>query len=125
MKMHLETGEGQNIVRTYAPGSVTINQDVYHQSLIVTPQTVVSDWAPQDFHSLAADDFARLAALEPEIALLGTGTRLRFPKPELLRSLVEAGIGLEVMDTAAACRTYNILMGEGRRVAAALLMIEE
>jgi uncharacterized protein len=124
MKIHLESGAGQNLIRAYAAGSVTINEEVYTASLIVTPQRIVADWPPAGFSDLAAAHFEAIAALKPEVVILGTGARLRFPAPGITRALVEAGIGLEVMDTGAACRTYNILMSDGRRVAAALLMIE-
>lgn len=123
MKIHLESGVGQNLIRSYAPGSVTINDRMYTQSLIVTPDRVV-DWPPASFNDLSAAHFEMLAELRPEVMILGTGTKLRFPPTSLTRALVEANVGLEVMDTGAACRTYNILMGDGRRVVAALLMIE-
>ena len=125
MKIHLESGIGQNLIRAYAAGSITINQEVYTSSLILTPQRVIADWPPVRFADLAATHFEALAVLKPEIVILGTGARLRFPAPSVTRALVEAKIGLEVMDTGAACRTYNILTSDGRRVAAALLMIEE
>lgn len=125
MKIHLETGMGQNLIRAYAPGRIIINEEVYTTSLIVTPHQAVAAWPPAGFADLSAGHFAMIAPLQPEVVILGTGARLRFPAPSLTRSLVEAGIGLEVMDTGAACRTYNFLMSDGRRVAAALLMIEE
>ncbi len=124
MKIHLESAVGQNLIRAYAPGRITINEQVYTRSLIVTPQQIIVDWPPVTFADLLAGHFEALAALQPEVIVLGTGRRLQFPAPRLIRSLVEAKIGLEVMDTGAACRTYNILMSDGRRVAAALLMIE-
>ncbi len=124
MKINLESGTGQNLIRAYAAGSITINQEVYTSSLILTPQRIITDWPPVRFANLTAPDFEAIAALRPEVVVLGTGLRLQFPAPGIIRSLVEAKIGLEVMDTGAACRTYNILMSDGRRVAAALLMIE-
>ena len=124
MRFQLETGGQANLIRTYAAGRIVVNQESYSHSLIVLPQQIVADWGPQHFETLAPTHFDALAALNPEVVLLGTGQRQRFPRAELLTSLVTAGIGWEVMDTAAACRTYNILMGEGRNVAAALLMIE-
>lgn len=123
MKIHLESGVGQNLIRAYAPGSVTINNVAHTRSLIVTPEQVI-DWPPASFAEILAVHFDVLAAMRPEVVILGTGTKLQFPSPRLTRALVEANIGLEVMDTGAACRTYNILMSDGRRVAAALLMIE-
>ena len=125
MKIHLESGIGQNLIRAYAPGRITINEEVYTTSLIVTPRQVVTEWPPASFADLLAGHFEIITPLQPEVVILGTGARLQFPAPSLTRSLVEAGIGLEVMDTGAACRTYNFLMSDGRRVVAALLMIEE
>ena len=124
MKIHLESGMGQNLIRAYAPGRITINEEVYTTSLIVTPRQVVTEWPPASFADLSAGHFEIIARLQPEVVILGTGARLQFPAPSLTRSLVEAGIGLEVMDTGAACRTFNFLMSDGRRVLAALLMIE-
>ena len=124
MKINLESGVGQNLIRAYAPGRVTINDKTYAHSVIVTPQTLM-DWPPAGFADLAAAHFQVLADMRPEVVILGTGARLQFPAASLTRALAEAQIGVEVMDTGAACRTYNILMSDGRRVAAALLMIEE
>jgi len=123
MKIHLESGIGQNLIQTYAPGQITINHKPYSQSVIVTPADIQS-WPPQRFDEMLGEHFELLAGLPVEVVLLGTGSQLRFPTPRLTRALVDANIGLEVMDTGAACRTYNILMSDGRRVAAALLMIE-
>lgn len=123
MKIHLESGTGRNFIRRYAPGSITVNDQAYRRSLIVAPEHVC-DWPPEDFGALAAPHFETIAAMQPEVVILGTGAKLRFPAPALTRALVEANIGLEVMDTGAACRTYNILMSDGRKVVAALLMIE-
>ena len=125
MKIHLESGLGQNLIRAYAPGQVTINEEVYTCSLIVTPEQIIADWPPASPANLLAAHFEVIASLSPEVFILGTGARLLFPAPNIIRPLVEAGIGVEVMDTGAACRTYNILMSDGRRVAAALMMIED
>ncbi len=124
MKIVLETGGGQNLIRAYRPGAVTINQLTYTRSLIVTPERI-EPWEPASFAELVRAHFETLEMLKPEVVLLGTGARLRMPAGETTRPLTDARIGLEVMDTGAACRTYNILMSEGRRVVAALLMIEE
>lgn len=124
MQIRLDTPSGQNVIRAYERGRVTVNQETYRASLLVTPERVIPDWPPQSFGALAPAHFERVAALEPEIVLLGTGARLHFPPAPLFHLLVRQGIGFEVMDTGAACRTYNVLMAEGRRVVAALLMIE-
>jgi len=115
---------GQNVIRSYARGQVTINREIYRTSVLVSPERIVADWPPQSFVALAPAHFEPVAALAPEIVLIGTGARLRFPPPGLVEPLARAGIGFEIMDTGAACRTYNVLMAEGRRVVAALLMIE-
>ncbi len=125
MKIQLDTGSiGRNFIRSYGPGQVAVNQQVFRRSLIVTPERVIADWPPQDVAALVAAHFAPIRELAPEVVILGTGAQLRFPRPPDVRLLAEANIGLEVMDTGAACRTYNILMQDGRRVLAALLMIE-
>lgn len=124
MKIHLERGAGQNVIRAHQPGRIVVNQDAHTKSLIVTPERVIADWRPQRFDDLALEDFEAICALQPEVVLLGTGARLRFPAPALTRPLVAAQIGFEIMDTGAACRTYNVLMSEGRLVVAALLITE-
>ena len=124
MHIQLETGGQANLIRNYAAGQIIVNQDSYTRSLVVLPGQIIADWPPQTFEELAVAHVAALVPLRPELVILGTGRRQRFPRAELLAPLMEAGIGWEVMDTGAACRTYNILMGEGRNVAAALLMIE-
>ena len=86
------------------------------------PDRIAEDWKVQNFEALVEDNTEALAALKPELVLLGTGDVLRFPDPRLLVNLTHAGIGAEVMDTRAACRTYNILAEEGRNVAAALII---
>jgi len=124
MHIQLETGGQANLIRTYTAGLITVNQDSYARSLIVLPGRIIADWPPQAFEELTVAHLEAFVSLSPEVLILGTGRRQRFPRTELLAPLAAAGIGWEVMDTGAACRTYNILMGEGRNVAAALLMIE-
>jgi uncharacterized protein len=111
-----------NIIRGYAPGQVTINDEVIVTSVIVTPERIIRDWLPHAFGELERRHIARLDELQPEIIVLGTGLRLRFPDAEFTAGFLSQGIGVEIMDTTAACRTYNILLSEGRRVVAALLM---
>ncbi len=92
-------------------------------SLLLTARHVDTGWQPQDFAELETVHLAAVLDLDPELVLLGTGARLQFPAPALLQPLHQAGIGVEVMDTGAACRTFNILVAEGRQVVAALIMI--
>jgi uncharacterized protein len=124
MKIQLEAGVGRYLIRSYAPGTIKVNDTAYKTSLLLTPDQIVADWPPQLFDDLAAGHFEPIAALKPEVVVLGTGARLKFPPPPVLAPLSRMGIGVEVMDTAAACRTYNILASDGRKVVAALLMIE-
>ncbi len=122
MKLHLTQPAGNQLVTGYGAGWVEINQVRYQHSLIVLPNLLVTDWDVTDFDNLTAAHLERLVSLAPEVALLGTGTSHRFMPTRLGQSLVAANIGLECMATAAACRTYNILMAEGRHVAAALIL---
>jgi uncharacterized protein len=112
----------RNVFTGHGDGYVRIGDTDYRENLLVTPGQLINDWAPGGFDALSESDFTTLAALKPEVALFGTGTTMQFPHPRLTRALTDAGIGLEVMDTPAACRTYNILAAEGRRVAAAILI---
>jgi uncharacterized protein len=123
MKIQLESGLGQNLIHSYGPGKIRIGQEVHVHSLIVTPARIIADWPPASFEELAAIHFQQIADLAPEVVILGTGARLRFPPPAVTRALIEVNVGVEVMDTGAACRTYNFLASDGRRVIAALLMI--
>ena len=122
MKFHLQTPAGQNLFTGHGAGYVAVNGTRYHKSMIVTADRLIEDWPPTDFSTLHAEHFAQLSALKPDLVLLGTGATLRFPKPELTQSLHASRIGLEVMDNAAACRTFNILLAEGRNVIAAVLL---
>lgn len=121
MKFHLTQSEG-NVITGSGVGWVRIGADEHRDSVVVAPDAIVKPWARGGFEGLSEDDFRNVMALQPEIVLLGTGSRQRFPHPRLYRSLTDAGIGVEVMDSAAAARTYNIIAAEGRRVAAALLL---
>jgi uncharacterized protein len=121
LKLHLAGPSGRNLVTAYGTGFVAINGARHESSLVVLPDRLIVDWPATTFDALAAEQLAPLAALDRDILLLGTGAKLRFPRAEILRPLIEAGVGVEVMDLQAACRTYNILVAEDRKVAAALL----
>lgn len=122
MKLHLTRAAGNQLITGYGEGWVEINEKRYQHSLIVLPNQLITDWPAADFDSLTETHFERIAQLAPELVLLGTGATHRFIHPRLGRPLLDIGVGLECMDTAAACRTYNILMAEGRHVAAALIL---
>lgn len=121
MKLHAAGPATYNTITGYGDDWVQVNNQRYQSSLIVMADAV-RDWETVDFSSLAPSSFVILEALKPEIVLLGTGPTQRFPHPRLTASLAKARIGVEVMDLKAACRTYNILAAEERRVAAALLL---
>jgi uncharacterized protein len=122
MKLHFTRPEGQNLFTGYGDGYVAINHQRYEHPLLVAPGLPVRQWDATAFEELTPAHFGALLELEPEIVILGTGTALRFPRPELTRPLAAAAVGFEAMDTKAACRTYNILMAEGRQVLAAILI---
>jgi len=121
LKLHLESATALNAFTGYGEGYVMVNGRRIEKSVVVLPDRILPDWPPSAFDELAAEHFSMLADLGREIVLLGTGSRLRFPRAEIVHPLVRAGVGVEVMDLQAACRTYNILMAEQRKVAAALL----
>jgi uncharacterized protein len=121
MKFHLSTAEG-NVFTGHGAGFIRLGVVEYRENILVTPERIITGWAPGGVDALTEADFAAIAELQPEVALLGTGASLRFPNPRLTRPLIDAGIGLEVMDTPAVCRTFNILAAEGRRVAAGVLL---
>lgn len=123
MKLHLAAATTENRFTGYGPGFVMVNNVRHEKNIVVLPERLMQ-WDVTAFETLSGPDFEFLANLAPEIVLLGTGSSLRFPHPALSQSLANARIGLEVMNTPAACRTYNILMAEGRKVAAALLLRE-
>lgn len=122
MKLHLTRDAGLRLVNACGDGYVDVNGQRFEASLIVLPDRAPLDWPVGHFEQLAAVHFAALAGHAPELVLLGTGARQRFPHPSLYADLIRAGIGVEIMNTGAACRTYNILAAEGRGVAAALIV---
>jgi uncharacterized protein len=121
MKFHLQA-PGSNLVTGTGPGWVRIGDDDYRENVVLTADSVTAGFAPNGFDALTDADFERLLQTSPEIVLLGTGATQRFPHPRLTAPLHRAQVGVEVMDTRAACRTYNILAAEGRNVAAALII---
>jgi len=120
VKLHPTSAAGRNVFTGYGAGYVLVNGERFERSIIVLPDRLI-DWEPQAFALLDASHFEALVPLELEMLLLGTGGALRFPHPRLTAALTRARAGVEVMDVHAACRTYNILAAEERRVGAALL----
>lgn len=122
MKLHHSSPSGLKIFTACGSGYVEVNGTHYERPIVVTPERVLDDWPPQSFEALSESHFDYLVAVLPEIILLGTGSHQRFPHPRLYHKLTDAGIAVEPMNTAAACRTYNILASEGRKVLAAILL---
>jgi uncharacterized protein len=122
LKLHQESSGALNTITSYGDGYVAINLERHEGSIIVMPEGAVIEWPVSSFEALAPEHFEALVAAAPEVVIFGSGSRLRFPHPRLTAQLAKHRIGVETMDFGAACRTYNILMSEGRRVAAALLI---
>jgi uncharacterized protein len=122
VKLHLSHPEGLNQITSCGTGFVVINGTRHSRSVLVTPRDIMDEWPVGSLQSLAPTHLLTALELSPELVLLGTGATLQFPPSAVLRPLIDAHIGFEVMDTPAACRTYNILMAESRRVLAALII---
>lgn len=121
MKFQLSTGIG-NVFTGYGQDYVEINRVRYQGNLLVMPERILTDWVPGGFGALTREDCAALLEWQPEIVILGTGGSIRFPHPLVTADLTDARIGVDVMDFRAACRTYNVLAAEARRVMAALFL---
>jgi uncharacterized protein len=122
MKLHASTTQHYQTVTGYFAGGVEINAQPYDYSLIVMPEVAPRAWPVSAFEQLTAEHFEQLLADTPDVVILGTGERQRFVHPKLTTPLTAQRIGVECMDTNAACRTYNILMAEGRKVTLALIV---
>ncbi len=122
MKLQPDRMEGVNVISGLFADGVAVNGETHRCSIALPWVGDVISWGEQGFDGLTSADFDRLADLQPELVIFGSGPRIRFAPPALLRGLMSRRIGVETMDTAAACRTYNVLAGESRRVVAALLL---
>jgi len=121
MKLQPDKSDVQSI-SGYGPGWVGVNGEKITQSVIVGSRGQRIPWTANSFDELGGEHFAMLADVEAEVVIFGSGARIRFPRPAWLQPLMARKIGIETMDTAAACRTYNVLAQEGRNVAVALLL---
>ncbi len=122
MKFQPDTTTGVNLITRQEPGRVWVGATLLQHSVLVPWQGEVLPWGAAAPEELTAAHFERIAAMQPEVVIFGSGARLRFVAPALLQSLMALRIGVETMDTPAACRTYNVLVSEHRRVLAALLL---
>lgn len=122
MKFQPESAAGFNVITRQEPGRVWVGTVPFDAAVLVPWTGEPQPWGTGGFGELTAEHFERIAALAPEVVIFGSGPKLRFPHPSLLRPLIERRIGIETMDTGAACRTYNVLASEHRSVVAALLL---
>jgi uncharacterized protein len=122
MKFTQHTPDGLNLIRNYSPLSVTVGAEEIRASCIIGAQALIRDWPPRDVASLKAEHFAPLFELAPEVVVLSTGARQQFPSAALRAEFATRKIGIEVMEVGAACRTYNVLVSEERKVLAAVLL---
>jgi uncharacterized protein len=122
LKFHLSNPGETKLFTAHAPDHVMVSGERYDHSIVVLAEKVCDDWSVASFDELSETHFDYFLALKPDVLLFGTGARQRFPHPRLYRGLTDAGIGVEFMDTPAACRTYNILAAEDRKVVAAILL---
>jgi uncharacterized protein len=121
MKFALDPLEHDYTIKAYEPGWIQINKEKYYQSLLLMPDRLMPDWSVTEADQITKEHLLELAQFEPQVLLLGTGEQQKFIHPQIFTPLMELGIGYEVMATGAACRTYNILLSEDRRVLAALI----
>lgn len=124
MELNLDTGAGRYQIRGYAKDYIQVNDQKIRHSIIVMPNQLVDPWPPHRIADLTTDYLQTIIDLRPSIVLLGSGEDLAFPDAALLNVFYQQKIGIEVMNNGAACRTYTVLMSEGRNVAAALLIAE-
>ena len=122
MKLHSDPQSSQNTITGYGIGFIEVNKTPYSQALIVQPDGEVMVWPVEESLDLTEDHFSLISGLQPELVIIGTGKKQVFLNPKILQPLIKAKIGFEMMDSQAACRTYNILMGEGRKVLAAIIL---
>jgi len=122
VKLQPDKQPSLNTVSAYGPNYIEINAQRYTQSLLLSPESPVIEWSCTRFEDIKIEDFEQIAKLDPAVVIFGSGQRIRFPQAALIAPLIARNIGLETMDLQAACRTYNVLMAEGRKVVAALLI---
>ena len=122
MSLTLDDNRANYQIRAFKPGFIQINDTTFTHSLIVSPTQLITDWAPQTLAELCAEHLRIMGDLKPTVLLIGTGAKLSFPSLEIYGDLLNQGMGVEIMDTSAACRTYNALSSEERNVVAALII---
>jgi uncharacterized protein len=121
MRFTQDSTSGVNLIRAYRAGEIRINEAVYHEAVILSASAILNEPGLRQVSDLGAEHRARILSLGPEVVLLGTGQHQTFPNPSFGAEFLRLGIGFEVMDTGAACRTFNVLVAEQRRVVGILL----
>ena len=122
MSLTLDENHAAYQIKSYQPGIILVNDITLTKSLIISPQKILPDWEPQSLEALTAEHLQIILSLQPAILLLGTGAKLVFPALAIYGDLINHGIGVEIMDTHAASRTFNALVAEDRNVVAALIL---
>ncbi len=122
MSLALDENKANFQIKAYQPGQIQINDRIFTRSLILSAATLIEDWQPQVIDELTRESLQIILELKPTILLLGTGTTLQFPELDIYGELMNQGIGVEIMNTGAACRTFNVLTAEERNVVAALVI---
>jgi uncharacterized protein len=122
MKFSEATSDARYQITRYSADAVWVNDQPLASSFIISPQTLIRDWRPQSFQALQVTDLETLFGLEAEVIIIGSGSRQQLPPPDIWKALAQHGVGFEIMGTDAACRTYNVLLGEARRIAAAFFV---
>lgn len=122
MKLSEDDSSGSYMINGYDSEGIIINQRLYSRSLIVSNHRLLENWPMQDISELSADILAPILDLKPEVILIGTGSTLVFPPVSSYASIIQSGVGIEFMDSVAACRTFNILLSEDRSVVAGIIL---
>ena len=122
MKFSEDYATGVNVIRSYDDTSISINSQTYNKSLVVSGDSLIEGWNIKQVNELNPENLSQLLELQPEVILIGTGTNIEFPHPATYSRIINQGIGIEFMDSRAACRTYNILISENRKVVAGIIL---
>ncbi len=122
MKLSEDYTYGTNVIRAYSPEGIEINDTTYQQSLVIAATRLIDDWPVSQVEGLNEQCWQQILDMQPEVIIIGTGEQIVFPHPSSYATIIQNGIGIEFMDSMAACRTYNILLSEDRSVVAGIIL---
>ncbi|CAM4381935.1 MAG: hypothetical protein LEGION0398_MBIBDBAK_01093 [Legionellaceae bacterium] len=122
MQLSLNTNNGQYYIKAFAPGEIIINEKTYKKSIIISPIKIIDDWLPQSLDEIKLSDLGIIETLKPDIVLLGTQKKTYFSRQDIIAFFYAKNIGIEIMNTNVACRTFNVLASEGRNIVAGLML---